>query len=223
MLKIKDNFHVITVDINYFNVYICDMKLKQTRKYEMSNRAQSAEKTSVDILRVLGELWIKHSINEITLEMVAEKAGISVRTILRKYGSKEGLFEAAIKTDAAGIEAIKDKAETGNIAQAVELLMVEYERTGMAGIRTLAIEHDVPFAAKVLKKARTMHMEWCKRVFSPYLPEPADKLYSVRLGTFYAATDIYKWKLLRKDLGYSRSDTALIFTETLHGIIQSGK
>jgi AcrR family transcriptional regulator len=197
------------------------MKLKTTRKYEMGVRAKAAETTSEEIIRVVGELWMKYSIHEITLHMVAQNAGVTVMTILRKFGSKEGLFEAAIRTDTAGIQDVRKESQAGNISQAISILMKEYEYAGQAVIRTLAVENDLPVAAKILKKGRELHKEWCQRIFAQYLPESNDKEYQIMLGTFYAATDIYKWKLLRIDLGYSKEETEKIFIKTVRGIIET--
>jgi len=197
------------------------MKLKTTRKYEMGVRAKAAETTSEEIIRVVGELWMKYSIHEITLHMVAQNAGVTVMTILRKFGSKEGLFEAAIRTDTAGIQDVRKESQAGNINQAISILMKEYEYAGQAVIRTLAVENDLPVAAKILKKGRELHKEWCQRIFAQYLPESNDKEYQIMLGTFYAATDIYKWKLLRIDLGYSKEETEKIFIKTVRGIIET--
>jgi len=199
------------------------MKIKQARKYEMRARSQAAEKTSKNIMTALGQLWLERSIHEITLEMIAEKAGITVRTILRKYGSKEGLMEASMKSDPAGINAIKDEAQPGNIEQIVSTLMKEYEYTGMAGFRTLAVEKEFPMAARVLKKGREMHTKWCEKVFADFLPEKNTKKYNVMLGAFYAASDVYKWKLLRIDLGYSKEETEKIFIKTLRALTKTKK
>jgi AcrR family transcriptional regulator len=196
------------------------MKLKTTRKYEMGVRTKAAEMTSKEIIRVVGELWIKYSIHEITLQMIAQNAGVTVMTILRKFGSKEGLFEAAIKTDTAGIQDVRNKSQAGNVNQAISILMKEYEYAGPAVIRTLAIENDLPVAAKILKKGRELHREWCQRIFAQYLPASNDKEYGITLGAFYAATDVYKWKLLRIDLGYSKEETEEIFIKTIRGIIK---
>jgi AcrR family transcriptional regulator len=195
------------------------MKLKTTRKYEMGVRTKASEMTSEEIIRVVGELWMKYSIDEITLQMVALNAGVTVMTILRKFGSKEGLFEAAIRTDTAGIQDVRKESQAGNISQAISILMKEYEYAGQAVIRTLAVENDLPVAAKILKKGRELHKEWCQRIFAQYLPESSDKKYEIMLGAFYAATDVYKWKLLRKDLGYSKEETEKIFIKTVRGLI----
>ena len=197
------------------------MRLKTTRKYEMSVRAKAAETTSVEIIRVVGKLWMKYSIHEITLQMVAQNAGVTVMTILRKYGSKEGLFDAAIGVDTAGIQDVRKESQPGNISQAISMLMKEYEYSGPAVIRTLAVENDLPVAAKILKKGRELHKEWCQRIFTQYLPASNDKEYQIMLGAFYAATDVYKWKLLRKDLGYSEEETEKILIKTVRGIIKT--
>jgi len=180
------------------------MKSKTTRKYEMGVRAKAAEMTSEEIIRVLGELWMKYSLHEITLQMVAQNTGVTVMTILRKFGSKEGLFEAAINADTAGIEDVRKEAQAGNIIQAISILMKE---------------NELPAAAKIVKKGRKVHREWCQRIFAPNLPSLDDKEYQIMLGAFYAATDVYKWKLLRRDLGYSREETEKIFIKTVQGII----
>lgn len=201
-----------------FHVHISDMKSDRPRKYEMTARAKAAEKTAKEILRAVGSLWIEGPVQDITLDKVAEKAGVTVRTILRKYGSREGLFHAAIMEDAAGIKDIKDRAEPGNLQLAVALLMEEYEATGTAIIRTLAIEHELPVASRILRNGRKSHKAWCEWVFTPYLPPRNHRKYSMLVGAFYAATDVGKWKLLRKDLGYSRKETEMIILKTLEGI-----
>jgi AcrR family transcriptional regulator len=197
------------------------MKLKTSRKYKMGVRAKAAEMTSKEIIRVVGELWMKYSLHEITLEMIAQETGVTVRTILRKYGSKESLFDAALQEDTAGIQDVRKKAQAGNIDQSISILINEYEYAGLAVIRTLAVENDLPVAAKILKKGRELHKEWCGRIFAEYLPSPNDKEYQILLGAFYAAPDVYKWKLLRIDLGYSKEKTEEIFLKTIIGIIKT--
>jgi AcrR family transcriptional regulator len=194
------------------------MKLKKPRPYSMTNRADSTAQTSKTILIALADLWLEYSIHEITLDRIAVKSGITTRTILRKYGSKEGLFEAAMLEDVTGIKSIKEEAQIGNIPQIVSTIMKEYEATGKAAIRTLAAENELPIAGKILQHARQMHTTWCARVFEPFLPLKVDANYPILLGAFYAATDVNKWKLLRLDLGFSVTETESIFITTLQGL-----
>ncbi len=206
--------------MNQFRVYIFDMNIQGSRKYEMKARSESAAQTEANIVKAAGELWLKYPLHEITLERIAEKAETTVRTILRKFGSREGVFEAAIGQDVAGIEAIKDAAKVGDIRLAVDLLMQEYETTGEAAVRTLALEHTLPIIAEVLQHARKIHTAWCARVFAPYLPAESDPHYRLLLGMYYASTDVNQWKLLRKDLGYSLEETQEILFQRLNAITQ---
>jgi AcrR family transcriptional regulator len=197
------------------------MNIKKPRKYNLSNRSKAAEKTAENIISAIGKLWLKYSIHDITLDMIADLSGVNVRTILRKYGSKDGLLEAALQHDVAGIQSIKDQAVAGDVENIVSVLMEEYELTGMAGIRTLAIENDLPLAGKILQKGRLIHKKWCERVFAPYLNPDDSEKKDILLGAFYAATDIYKWKLLRIDLKYDKDQTQKIFIETLKSLTKT--
>ena len=40
-----------------------------------------------------------------------------------------------------------------------------------------------------------------------------------RLTALYAATDVYLWKLLRRDLKHDRSDTEQAFRQLVHGVL----
>lgn len=191
----------------------------------MAVRAEAAAQTESNILRATAQLWLENAIHEITLEKIAAQAGVTERTILRKFGSKEGVFEAAIRQDSdpAGIQSIKDETIAGDIPHIVASLMKEYELTGMAGIRTLALEQELPIAAKIIRKGRRSHRAWCERVFALFLPGKKHKQYDLYIGALYAATDIQKWKLLRQDLGYSAKDTATIFQFSIESLIQTIK
>lgn len=208
---------------NYIHVIHSDMNMEKARSYQMSKRAESTAQTSEQIIRSLGLLWLKYSLHEITLEKVAENAGVTVRTLLRKFGSKEGLFEAAIQSDPVGIISAKDQVATGDVTNAIQVLLQDYERTGMAVIRTLAIENELPIAKRILQKGRASHMEWCRRVFSPFLPSDKSPKYDFLCAAIYSATDVYVWKLLRKDLKYSELETKKIIELKVHALITQGK
>ena len=184
---------------------------KKTRSYDMTARAEKAAQTERNILQATAALWQELSIHEITLEAIAERAGVSVRTILRKYGSKEDLFEVCIKTDAAENERRRNLAPAGDVDTALRILLDDYEQYGDANIRTLAIEAELEVARKLLESGRKYHRRWCARVFGPYLPDPADPAYEARLIAFISATDVYLWKLLRRDLKRDREETLETF------------
>lgn len=187
----------------------------------MEKRAASAHKTETKILEALGNVWLEGSLKDITLEHIAERSGVTVRTILRKFGSKEGLFDAALNVDIGGIQSIKDRTIAGDLDSIVDSLLEEYESTGMAGIRTLYLEFEMEQAASILKLARQKHKEWCQRVFEPFLANDNDQKRYEMIGALYVETDINCWKLLRIDLGYSLEETRAIMLKKIEGTLKA--
>lgn len=189
------------------------------RPYKMSKRAESAAQTERDIFAATAALWHERSISEITLDLVAERASVSVRTIIRRYGSKEGLFEACIQNNAADTQSDRENAEVGNVNSAIQYLLADYEAYGDALIRMLAMEDQLDIARGVLQAGRTYHRDWCARIFSPFLPDKSGSDYETELTAFVAATELYLWKLLRRDLNYDIEQAQKTFLRLVNGLI----
>ncbi len=191
----------------------------QKRRYQMSKRADAFAQTAKDIFDATTGLWHEHPIADITLEAVAQRAGVSVRTIIRRYGSKEGLFEACIQNYATDMEANRDRARPGDVEAAIHGLLQDYEAHGDAMIRTLAVEAQLDIACQVLKVGRRHHRCWCERMFAPHLPDQESADYEPLLRAFVAATDLYLWKLLRRDLKQTLNETQDTLMKLVKGLI----
>jgi hypothetical protein len=63
-------------------------------------------------------------------------------------------------------------------------------------------ENSVPAVRGMIDRGRAMHREWAVAVFGPQLlaGRPADEA----LDLLVVATDVYTWKLLRRDRGLDR-------------------
>lgn len=209
----EKNSHSMMNDTN-------DKITEQTkRRYKMSKRAETSAQTALDIYQVTIALWHERPLAEITLETIAERANVSVRTIIRRFGSKEGLFEDCIKNNVADMETNRDKAIVGDIDSAIDCLLEDYEAHGDAMIRTLAVEEQLAIARRVLQAGRLYHRDWCARMFAPYLPDSGDDGYNETLLAFVAATEIYLWKLLRRDLNYDLATTKKAFLRLAKGLV----
>jgi AcrR family transcriptional regulator len=180
----------------------------------MKARADAAARTAQRILTATIELWRERPMDEITLQAIAERAEVSVQTVIRRFGSRDGVVAACIAEDAAGVRADRDQAPAGDVEGALGILLAHYERDGDAVLRTLALEERSDAAGAVASAGRAAHRAWCARVFAPYLPD-AD---AVRLDAFVAATDVYLWKLLRRDLGRSADETRRALRALLDGL-----
>mgnify|MGYP001195818174 CR=1 FL=1 len=202
-----------------FHVNITNMKLEQpTRQYNMTARAEAAEQTERNILAAAVALWRDHHIDDITLQMIAGRAGVTVQTVIRRFGSKDGVIVACIERDASGIEAQREIAAPGDVAQALDDLLAHYERDGDAVLRTLSVEDRFPIARTITEEGRRVHRAACARIFAPYLTI-GDEAYQTRLDAFVAATDIYVWKLLRRDLGRTAAETRQAILALINGLI----
>lgn len=190
------------------------------RTYQMSKRAEAVAQTESAIFSATAALWRDRPFTDISLEAIAEGAGVSVRTIIRRFGSREGLLETCIKNDASEIESDREKAEVGDIDGALEYLLNDYESYGDAIIRTLAVEDQIEAAKTVLRAGRNYHREWCARIFSPYLPTQTHSNYEQELTAFVVATELYLWKLLRRDLGYDLKETKQTFLRLVNGLVE---
>jgi AcrR family transcriptional regulator len=184
----------------------------------MAARADAAARTAGAILAATAALWRELPVDEITLAAIAERAGVSVRTVIRRFGTKAGVVAACIAADAAGIAAERDAAPAGDVAGALRVLLAHYERDGDAVLRTLALEGAVAEARAIAEAGRAGHRAWCARVFAPHLPPCGDEGYVTRLDALVAATDLHPWKLLRRDLGRTEAEAARVMRALVDGV-----
>jgi AcrR family transcriptional regulator len=193
----------------------------QTRNYNMELRATKAAETEKRILDAAKALWLELPYHEITLEKVAERACVTVRTILRKFESKEGLFVAGIEREDAISILSRNQDPSKPISETLSSLLDEYEQMGEASIRTIMASDSVPIANIILEKARNVHNAWCAKIFAAYLPSKKSPHYTVRLHAFIAATEFYLWKLLRRDIGLGPEETLKVFENLIEGLIRN--
>lgn len=189
-----------------------------TRAYHMRARAESAAETGHKIILATVALWREKSLDDITLQEVADRAGVTVQTVIRRFGSKEGLIEACIVAGAPGVRDDQDDVPVGDIEQAVDYILAHYEQDGRAVLRTLALEDTLPAAKRLAVHGREMHRAWCARVFAPYLPSENSRDYAVRLDAYVAVTDLYLWKVIRLDLGRTAEQTRQVLRTLLHDL-----
>ncbi len=189
-----------------------------TRSYQMGVRAELTAETGRKIIQAATDLWRVKSLDDLTLQEVADRAGVTVQTVIRRFGSKEGLIEAAIASGETGVRDEEDDVPAGDIEQVLEYILAHYERDGDAVLRTLAIEDKLAAAKRLAEHGRRVHRTWCARVFAPYLPPAADDAYPARLDAFVAATDLYLWKLIRRDLGRTAEQTRQVISALLYAL-----
>jgi AcrR family transcriptional regulator len=165
----------------------------------MRARAEAKAATRLRILRAVLGLSEEKMTIEITLDEVAARAGATVQTVLRHFGSRDGLLDEAVKLASAEVEQER-RATPGDIDGAVEAVVVHYEKRGDYVLRLLGQEHD-PRIAAVITPGKQLHRRWVQDCFRPQLQaRPAGECEALT-DLLVVATDLYTWKLLRRDRG----------------------
>jgi AcrR family transcriptional regulator len=176
------------------------MDMKTTRTYTMTARAAAAEVTRRRIIDAAIALAGERPFVDITLDVVAERARVSVKTVLRQFGSRDGLLAASM--DAAMSDTENERrAPTGDAGTAVRIVVDHYEGRGRTALLMLAQEGHDPVARVATDRGKALHREWVRDAFAPATDDDAV------LDLLVVATDVYTWKLLRLDRGHSRAVT----------------
>lgn len=191
------------------------------RPYRMGARAESVVETGRRILEATIELGPELLSDRATLDDVAARAGVTVQTVIRRFGSKEGLISAAAEEVRSRVEDQRNEAPVGDIAGAVRNLVEHYEEMGDNTLRLLAQEDRYPVIRAHTDRGRAGHYEWVERTFAPFLEERADR-ERLRAGMI-AVCDLYVWKILRRDLGFSRVQTETTLVEMLTALVKRGE
>ena len=187
----------------------------QKRPYRMRARAEAAAETGWRILEATIELHSERFFDQVSLEDIAERAGVTVRTIIRRFGSKERLIEAAAEEGERRVTHQRYQAPIGDIEGAVNNLVDHYEEWGESALRLLAQEERVVAFRSFTDAGRAFHYEWVERTFAPLLAKRTGEERRRLLAELIAVCDVYFWKLLRRDLGLSREQTELAIRETI--------
>jgi AcrR family transcriptional regulator len=181
----------------------------------MGARADAAQATADRIVDAAIEIFWEHPTDEISLERVARRAGVTKQTVLRRYGSKAGLIAAAGERSIDRARAQRDDVAPGDLAGAVAALVTHYESLGDRVLGMLAEEARNPGLRAVADQGRAYHVSWCERMFAPTLAGLRGADRRRRLAQLVAVCDVYTWKLLRRDRGLSRPQTELALRELL--------
>jgi uncharacterized membrane-anchored protein len=113
---------------------------------------------------------------------------------------------------------IRHEVEVGDVAGAVAAVVGSYERFGANRLRALAQEDRLPIIAEDAAAGRRMHHQWVARIMAPLLRGASRAERRRRLGALIALTDVYIWKVLRRDVGLSEADTRKVLVGLINSV-----
>jgi AcrR family transcriptional regulator len=193
------------------------MKPSSRRSYTMRARAEAVEATRDRIARAAMARFLAQLYDDVTIAAVAADAGVSAQTVLNHFESKEGLFSAAAAIFSADLAGAREQAPPHDAAGAVASLVAQFEASGDGNVRLAVLDERIPAVRAALEKGRASHQELLARVFGDRLPGGAAERRRA-LAALHAATDVYTWKLLRRDLGLGRAATQQVMTQMVEAI-----
>jgi AcrR family transcriptional regulator len=189
------------------------------RSYVQTARARSAQETAKRILDGAYARFTRAYFDEVTLDQIAADAGVTVQTVIRRFGSKEGIIGALTALISDRVMAQRDEAPMGDLVGAVANLVEHYEKDGDMALHLLRQERRVPAFAEVTDRGKRLHSEWCGRVFAPWLQGLDGLDRDRRFAQVVAVCDVYMWYLLRRQRGLSRRQTEVALIELLEGVL----
>ncbi|MFN2465891.1 MAG: TetR/AcrR family transcriptional regulator [Candidatus Dormibacteria bacterium] len=192
------------------------------RTYRMGQRAVSTQANGKRILASARRMFADLRYDQVSLEDVASDAGVTERTVVRRFGSKQGLFGAVSAERAASIRRARDEVPVGDISRAVRLLVDTYEEWGDEVLHLLSQERGLIGVPNSVEVGRKYHAAWVGRTFAPLLGRLGPSVRRRRVGQLVAVTDVYHWKVLRRDVGMSRREVETSLCELITDIVSRG-
>lgn len=184
------------------------------REYRLGERAEAMAETRRRIIDAAIELEDFRA----PLAAIAERAGVSQRTLLRHFGDRSGLLAAAT---AAAVERVTDErfaVPPGDLDAAVANLVAHYERSGDRVLARLAEQGRDERIDAILETGRRIHRQWVSEKLGPLLAGSDRGTRRRRLAQLIAVCDVYTWKLLRREGGLGRAETERAIAELIRGL-----
>jgi AcrR family transcriptional regulator len=186
----------------------------------MRLRAAAAASTGERILDAVEKLFLERPTDQISLADVAQGAGVTVQTVIRRFGGKEGLLLAAAGRVGEDVLAQRLEAPIGDVRGAVGNLAEHYEQRADTALKLLGEEDRVAALRPMADNARAVHREWVERTFGPFLRGLRGAARRRRVAELVAICDVYTWKLLRRQAGLSRAETERALIEMLEPLTE---
>ncbi|MYR05763.1 TetR family transcriptional regulator [Gordonia sp. SID5947] len=193
--------------------------MKTTRTYIQSGRADGKVATRARILAAAQDLFLEKAFEEVTLASIAKAAGVSHQTVLNHFESKAGVVLGVTELIAEQTFEVRYQARPGDVVGAIEALVRHYEQIGDANVRWAISADRFPELAAQMDIARAGHRTWLEAMFDDRLPADPERREPV-LDALHAATDVYVWKLLRRDLRRTRAETEKTMADLVAGVLE---
>ena len=110
--------------------------------YRMRARADAVEATRGRLIQSALKAFSARLYDDVTIASVARDAGVSHQTLINHFGTKQGLYAAAVEFAAKRIGDVRAGAIAGDVTSIVGALMDQYEEHGDGNARAARGENE---------------------------------------------------------------------------------
>jgi AcrR family transcriptional regulator len=191
----------------------------RTRPYRQVARAQAQQLTRDALIAAAEREFFAGRWEEASLEAIATSAGVTKQTLLRHFGSKDGLLERALERGHNEVRDQRFNMPSGDVAVAVDNLLDHYERWGERAIRIGAVNGLGDVAAGLGHRARQLHYDWVEHAFGSFLERLSTKDRGRRRAALIALCDVHTWCLLSHDLELPRAEVRATLINAIQSLL----
>ena len=195
----------------------------QPRPYRQVARAAAARDTQDRIVSAFAVALQTRWMDEITLDDIAATAGTTRQTVIRLFGGKKGLLGAVAQHMGQEVAARRALPAAATPSQATRALLADYEISGDTVTRLLAQEDRHPELTAILTIGRRQHREWVATTFAHALPRRQSARREALITQLAIVTDVYTWKLLRRDFGHAATDAESLIADMIAKLLNHGE
>jgi AcrR family transcriptional regulator len=194
------------------------------RPYKQVARAEAQKRTRDALLDAAVEEFTRGRWEKVSLDALARRAKVTKQTLLRHFGSKEGLLMQAIANSAATMLEQRWSAPPGDVEGAVENVLDHYEAWGERSLRVGAwLTSGPPTLAGISQMARKVHYDWVDYAFGPQLERRRGEDRVRCRAALIALCDVHTWWLLSHDLGFERAAVSATLTNAIERLLAEGR
>jgi AcrR family transcriptional regulator len=173
-----------------------------TRTYTKVARAAAEEQTRTALLDAAEVAFFDEG-GAHSLEAIAAAAGVTKQTLLRHFGSREGLFHESHRRAFERVREQRLRAPRNDVEGAIDNLLDHYEAVGDRALR-IGTMTTTELPADIGRVARQLHYEWVEHAFGAWLGAAEHR--SRLRAALIAACDVQTWSIFAHDLGFERAE-----------------
>jgi AcrR family transcriptional regulator len=202
------------------------MKAETTgRSYTQVARAAAQERTRTALLDAAEAAFFSGAWEQTSLTEIAVAAGVTKQTLLRHFGSKDGLAAHAAQRGQQQVREQRWSAPTDDLPGAVDNLLDHYDEFGgramkiAAGLASLGGAETEDLG----RTARQIHYDWVDHAFGTWLGRARGKTRGRRRAALIVLCDVQTWWLLSRDLGLARDEVRATLILAIEGLLEGEK